>query len=79
MTCDFEPRRSRDGSIDLAYYKARAERFRQEALIELMGYVFRPVIDWRSGLRHSCNQPGAWVHKASSQEKRRGVQQNSTG
>ena len=79
MTCDFESRRNGDGSIDLAYYKARAERFRQEALIELMGYLLRPVIDLRSCLRHSCNQPGAWVHKASSREKRRGAQQNSTG
>jgi len=77
MTCDFEPRRTGDGSIDLAFYKARAERFRQEALIALMGSLFGPVIHWRGRLRHSRNEPGSWVHRASSQEKGRSARQNS--
>jgi hypothetical protein len=58
MILDLKPRRSRDGSIDFAFYKARAQRLRQEAITELIGKAFRHVIGWSGRLARSCSRHG---------------------
>jgi hypothetical protein len=45
MRPDLEPRRNRYGAIDVAFYKARAERLRQEAMIALIRALPRHVAD----------------------------------
>jgi hypothetical protein len=58
MILDLKPGRSRDGSIDFAFYKARAQRLRQEAMTELIGQAFRHVVGWIGRLTHSGSRHG---------------------
>ena len=57
MNLDLKPRRSRDGSIDYAFYKARAA-LRQEAMTELTGRAFKHVIGWIGRLTYSGSRHG---------------------
>jgi len=71
MLFDLEPGRNHDGTIDYAFYKARAERLRQEAIRALS----RRVVDWISrGWPRRVRRPaGIPFDGEAAQESRRGT------
>jgi hypothetical protein len=69
MTLELQPRRHRDGSIDLDYYRSRAARLRQEAIVDLLGAVLGRAVGRISRVRQSGGRNDFWVQNLLSQRR----------
>jgi hypothetical protein len=69
MMLELQPRRHRDGSIDLDYYRNRAARLRQRAIVELFGVLLERAVGTIGRVRQFGNRSDVWVQNLLSHRR----------